>query len=132
MNQLDQQQLRTHVNILGWILIAQTVILLLGALFILLFLPAIGSVSGDREALTVLSTVGISVSSFMGLLVIPGFVVGIALLQARPRPWVRYVAFAIYVLGMLNIPLGTCIGVYAAWVLLQNACNEYFAPYKPA
>jgi hypothetical protein len=30
-------------------------------------------------------------------------------------------------LGLLNFPVGTIIGIYALWVLSQQAANEYFA-----
>jgi hypothetical protein len=31
---------------------------------------------------------------------------------------------------LVNVPIGTLIGLYTLWVLMQDAATEYFAPRK--
>ena len=62
---------------------------------------------------------------FALLLGIPGIVAGYGLL--RRRAWGRILAMVVGFLGLVNFPLGTAIGIYTFWVLLQNAAADYFS-----
>ena len=35
------------------------------------------------------------------------------------------------ILGLFNVPVGTVIGIYAIWVLLQQSADDYFTPASP-
>jgi hypothetical protein len=124
MNSLTPEQMRQHVPIVAWLNIAGSVLLLLIAGFLLLLLPSIGAISGDREALGVLSIVAVSVALFMGMLALPGLLAGIGLL--RRSNWGRILAIIVSFLNLLNFPIGTVIGAYSLWVLFQDAANPYF------
>jgi hypothetical protein len=60
----------------------------------------------------------------MGLLSILGLVGSIALLSYKP--WGRIMVIIVAALGCLNIPLGTLIGVYTIWVLMQDETLKLF------
>jgi len=126
MNQMDRYELEQHVTILGWLYIVGHGLFLALGVFLLLFLTSIGAVSGDREAFAILSIVGIGAGSLMALLAIPGIAAGYGLL--KHRSWGRVLAIVIAVLGLVNFPIGTAIGIYALWVLLQQSATVYFAP----
>ena len=87
-------------------------------LFIFILLVGIGVVSGDAEATAILSIVGISVGAFLIIFSIPEIIGGIGLLKRRP--WSRILMLVVSVFDLLNIPIGTAIGVYTLWVLLQD------------
>ncbi len=125
MNQLNEQQLKQHVTILGWVLILEHALLFLVGLFVWALLSGLGVVSRDAEAVAVLGIVGTSVALLLAALSVPGLVAGLALLARKA--WGRYLALAVAGLGLLNVPLGTLIGIYAIWVLLQDAASEHFA-----
>ena len=127
MNQLNQRQLQQHVNLLGWLLIVEHAILLLVAAFVFVLLTSVGVVSGDSEAMAILGIVGTSVGVFLAALSVPGIGAGIGLLQRKS--WGRFLAMVVGVLGMLNVPLGTLIGIYALWALMQDSAAEYFGGY---
>ena len=58
---------------------------------------------------------------------IQGMVAGYGLL--RRKAWGRILAMVVGFLGFLglvNFPLGTAIGIYTFWVLLQDSAADYF------
>jgi hypothetical protein len=66
----------------------------------------------------------------MAALGIPGLLAGYGLLTRKP--WARVLAIVVGILGLLNFPVGTAIGIYTLWVLMQPAASEYFAGLTPA
>lgn len=123
-DQLDPEEMRLHVTILGWLsIIGNGVLLLIGG-FVFTFLSGIGAVSQDPQALAVLSMVGTTVGILLGALALPGMIAGFGLL--RGREWGRILGLVTAIIGLLNFPLGTLIGVYALWVLLQKESAVYF------
>ena len=116
--------MRQHVPIVAWLNIAGAIIMLLIAAFLVILLPGIGAISGDRDAFGILSIVGVSVGGFLAVLALPGLLAGIGLL--RRRNWGRILAIIVSFLNLLNFPIGTVIGGYSLWVLFQEAAAAYF------
>jgi hypothetical protein len=46
----------------------------------------------------------------------------------RHRPWARLASLAIAVLNLFLPPIGTALGVYALWVLLDDRARQLFEP----
>ncbi len=130
MNSLNQRQLELHVPVVGWLLIVGHAILLLVGLFVFLLLTGIGLFSGDRQAMGILGTVGTAVGLLLTVLGLPGLVAGAGVLARQS--WARVLAIVVGILGLVNIPVGTAIGAYTLYVLLQDGATEYFAPYASA
>jgi hypothetical protein len=53
---------------------------------------------------------------------IPGMVAGYGLL--RRKAWGRILAMVVGFLGLVNVPLGTAIGIYTFWLLLQDSAAD--------
>ena len=130
MNHLNEQQLHQHVTIVGWLHIVGNAIFLLIGCFVFALLWGIGLATGEPDATWILGIVGTSVCALLALLGIPGIVAGYGLL--RRKGWGRILALVVGFLGLVNLPLGTAIGIYTFWVLLQEAATEYFAPSPPS
>jgi len=124
MNQLTEAQLRTHVSVLGWLHIVGNALMFLLGCFIFALLGGIGLATGDAEAARILGIVGIAVGAFLVILGVPGILAGIGLL--RRTVWGRILALVVGFLGLLNFPIGTAIGIYTGWVLLQESAADYF------
>lgn len=60
----------------------------------------------------------------IGILSLMGLVGGIALLSYKP--WSRILVIIVAALSCLNIPIGTLIGVYTIWVLMQDDTIKLF------
>ena len=58
------------------------------------------------------------------LLGIPGIVAGYGLL--RGTAWGRILALVVGFLGLVNFPLGTAIGIYTLWALIQDDAIQAF------
>ena len=126
MNNLNIRDMEAHVPILGWLLMVGHAIFLVLGVFVFILLTGIGVVSGEAQALGILAVVGTSVALLLTALALPGIIAGYGLLKRRS--WGRVLAIVVAVLSLLNFPFGTAIGVYALWVLCQQAANEYFSP----
>jgi hypothetical protein len=114
-----------HVKILGAIYIALSTISLFAALFLAMAVGTAGAIVGaaadSNDAAVALPIIGIAGSALVAFLVVvslPGLIAGIGLLKMRP--WARIVGIIVAILSLLNIPLGTIVGVYGLWVLFSK------------
>jgi hypothetical protein len=125
MNQLNVDQVRQHATILGWLHIAINALTLVHGCFLFALLLGIGLITNDQVAFSVLGVTGTAVGTLLVLLALPGIVAGYGLL--RRRDWGRILALVVGFLGLFNFPLGTAIGIYTFWVLLQESATDCFA-----
>ena len=96
------------------------------ALIIFVAVVGGGFISGDPEAMAITSIVGTAVAAFFILISVPDIIGGIGLLKYKP--WARILVLIIAVLDLLWVPIGTVIGVYTIWVLLQDETVQLFTP----
>jgi hypothetical protein len=75
-----------------------------------------GSAGGDAALVNFFFGFGSVLAGFFALLLATEAIAGIALLKGSPTGRVFTIAFS--VLGLLNFPIGTAIGVYSLWALL--------------
>jgi hypothetical protein len=125
MNRMNLQDLQPHVTILGWLYIVGHAVFLIIGLLVFVLLTGIGLATGEPEARTVLGIVGTAVGLLLTALAVPGLVAGYGLLARKS--WARVLALVVGMLGLVNVPVGTAIGVYAVWILTQDAAAAYFA-----
>jgi hypothetical protein len=130
MNEIMQHDVPQHVTILGWLyIVSHTLFLVVGG-FVFLLLVGIGAASGEAEAARILPVVGMAVGLLLAALALPGLAAGYGLL--KHKPWARILAIVVGILGLINFPVGTIIGIYTFWVLMQPAAADYFAAPAPA
>jgi hypothetical protein len=130
MNAMNQQDLQQHVSILGWLYVVGNAIFLLIGGFVFLLLVGIAPVTGEPEPMWILGLVGTAVGALMTALGLPGLLAGYGLLKRKP--WARVLTIVVGILGLVNFPVGTAIGLYTLWVLTQPQVTEYFAAPTPA
>jgi hypothetical protein len=126
--------MESHVKVLAVLRI------ILGALGVLIGLgvfAVVGGVAGlvhmdgDDDAGQVVALLGAAgglVLIIMLVLSVPGIIAGIGLLSFQP--WARILTIVLSVLDLMNIPLGTILGVYGLWVLLSNESERLFEPRR--
>lgn len=127
---MTERELNQHVKIIGWLNVAGAALFLLIGAFVFLLLVGVGAASGDAEAVSVLSVVATFVGGFMLVMALPVLAAGYGLLKRRS--WGRILGIIVGVLNLPNFPLGTIIGVYSLWVLLQSEAEDYFSGAKMA
>jgi hypothetical protein len=113
-----------HITILGVLHIANSAIGIIAAVIVFTVVTGAGIISGDPEAMTITAIVGSSVALFLLVLSLPGLIGGVGLLQHRQ--WARILVLVVGFLNLLNIPLGTALGVYTIWVLLKQDTIPFF------
>ena len=126
MDILSDTDIKTHVKILGWVMIVANALLLLLGLLFFLFFSGLGTVVAveDPIAMRVLIIVGTIALITIGVLSLPGIIAGAGLL--RRQNWARYLALVVSFLGLINVPVGTVMGIYGIFVLIQRSAEGYF------
>lgn len=115
----------TNVKVLGWLYIVLGALGVLTGLVVLAILLGSGAISGDREAMAILTIVGFVVAGFMLLVSAPGIVVGVGLVNFRS--WARVFALVLGFLNLFGFPLGTVLGIYTFVSLLNADAEQLFA-----
>lgn len=118
--------MRKHVRILGWLHLTLGVLDLLIGLAAFGVLSGIGVVSGDVTAFGILSVLGGFVGTFMLIMALPNFLVGLGLLLGWGG-WVIVLAVILGVFNLTKFPWGTAIGLYTFWIAyrLSEAAESF-------
>lgn len=114
--------MRTHLVVLAVLHAVQALFALAGALVVLLSLGVAGFAVGFAEGVptwlgALLGTTGVLVGVFLLALALPGLALAWGLYTRRS--WARPLGLVLGVLSLVNFPLGTILGVYTLWALLQ-------------
>jgi hypothetical protein len=116
--------MQKHIQLLGIIYVAYHAIGLVVASIIWGALSGIGMMSGDPHAAGMFSLVGTVLATLLFFLSAPGVVAGIGFLKGWW--WARYMGLVLGFLNLIHIPLGTILGIYTFWVLMQDEVIAYF------
>ncbi|WP_159520972.1 hypothetical protein [Sunxiuqinia indica] len=106
-----------HINIVAAIQIGFSIFGLVIAALIYFVLNIAGNLSGDQEANFILNIIANSLTVFFIVLSLPGILGGIGLLKRKE--WARILVLIVSVLQLFNFPLGTAVGAYSIWALVQ-------------
>lgn len=118
-----------HVNVIAilWIVYGAIGLLFGFFLFLLLFgisfIPDMGDIAPG-----VLRLVAVGLSFFFLIFSLPELIAGIGLL--KKQEWGRILTLVVSFFNLLNIPLGTALGIYSLIVLLKDETIQLFMP-KP-
>ncbi|MFW6289680.1 MAG: hypothetical protein ACOC0R_01830 [Mariniphaga sp.] len=113
-----------HINIVAALHIALSILGIIAGVSLFFLLNLIGDFSQDQEAQFILSIVARVVVGFLVILSIPGLIAGIGLFKRKE--WARILTLIISVISLLNFPLGTAVGVYSIWALVQPEVVDHF------
>lgn len=123
--------MRDHVKILGILNIAMGCLSAVAGLIVLLIFGGLAGVVGvsatDQDAAVaapVIAIVGVCIAIFLLVLGLPAIVGGWGLLKFKP--WAKILVLILSVLHLFHIPLGTALGIYGLWVLLNDETRRLF------
>jgi hypothetical protein len=116
--------MRQHVTVVAAIRIGFSALWFLIAMIVFVVLVGTGFLTGDEDAQSILTIIGTVVAFFFVLLSVPGIIAGIGLF--RYEPWARVLTMVLAVLDLFNIPVGTAVGAYTIWVLMQDETAQLF------
>jgi uncharacterized protein YybS (DUF2232 family) len=83
------------------------------------------SIDESLVAIPVLTFIGSFAASVIILLSLPRLIAGIGLL--KQRNWARVLTLVVSAIGLVDIPVGTGLGIYAFWVLTRSETATLFA-----
>jgi hypothetical protein len=123
----------THVKALGALFIALSALGLLFALGIIVVFGFSAGIVGfaadpnDAEiAVPILGLIATGLTTFLLSVSLPGIIVGWGLLQFKP--WARILGIVLSAIHLINFPVGTALGLYGLWVLLNTQTEPLFTP----
>jgi hypothetical protein len=127
-----------HVKILGILHIVFGALCVLGGLFFLVLMGGIAGIVATSDqspdagvAVPILTAIGGFLCILCFVVGLPGLVGGVGLLQFRS--WARITVIVISALDLIHIPIGTALGIYGFWVLLNPQTEAMFnRPPMPA
>ena len=128
--------METHVKVLGVLHIVLGILGILGALTILLIFGGIAGLVGmsashdpdARIAIPILGALGGGISVLILVLSLPGVIAGFGLLKFRE--WARVLTIILSALNLINVPIGTALGIYGLWVTLSQEGIRVFATHQ--
>lgn len=119
-----------HIRAVAIIHIIMGALGLLAAIVVLgVFILGAGaaSMSGDPDAPAAAlfsGTCGTILAVFIAVISLPSIIAGMGL-QKR-KEWARILTIILSVLNLFNVPIGTAIGAYSMWALLDARSKAYF------
>jgi len=117
-----------HINVVGVLYIILSVLSFLGAFTIYFVLRLIGNFTDDHNANMVLTIIADVLSVILVALAIPGLIGGIGLIKRKN--WARILILILSIINLLNFPIGTAVGIYSIWALLQPEVTAEFQKVK--
>jgi tRNA A-37 threonylcarbamoyl transferase component Bud32 len=118
-------RMEKHITIVAVLSIVFGTIGVLVGTFLFFVISGGGVISGDPTAMNITGIVATGVGGFFMLISVPDIIAGIGLLKRRS--WARILAFALAILDLMQIPIGTAIGIYIIWALLNDETIRLFA-----
>ncbi len=122
---MEESRMKKHVTIVGALQIGfSSLWLILSIVLYFIFNFARGQAGDDPTAVKVLGFMAISLPLFLGMISLIGLAGGIGLLSYKG--WGRIITIIVSAIGCFNIPIGTLVGVYSIWVLMQDDTVKMF------
>ncbi|MCP4567052.1 MAG: hypothetical protein GY841_05675 [FCB group bacterium] len=110
-----------HVNVLGILFIVFGIMGLIGAgiVFVIFVMGGLfsGVASDQPEIALVAGTFGMIITSIILFTSLPSIFAGFGLMKFKS--WARILGIIIGILNLPGFPVGTALGIYTLWVLLN-------------
>lgn len=117
--------MKKHVSLVAALQIGFGTMGIIGAMVIFFVFSFAGSFVTDvDEAAMILKFIGTSLPAIIVLTSLLGLIGGIGLLSYQK--WARVIVMVIAAIGCLAFPLGTVVGIYSLWVLMQDETIKLF------
>ena len=113
-----------HINVVAALQIGLSIFNLLIALLIFTVLNLVGGFVDEPNANNILSLIADILAIVFIVISIPGIVAGMGLYKRKE--WARILTLILSVIEIFSFPIGTAIGIYSIWALIQpETINEF-------
>ena len=117
-----------HVNVVAALQIGFSIICILIGIAGFVVLHLVGNISNDKDAELILNIIGYAAIAFFCLLSLPGIIAGIGLF--KKKEWARILTLVLSVIDLFHVPVGTAVGIYSIWALVQDETVALFRSQK--
>ena len=114
--------MRTHLNVLAILYLLTSIGEVLAGLALIGIASFGGMLTGDVFLFSMIAGLGSIFGFFLILIGLPAIFLAFGLW--RERWWARPLGFVLGVLNLLNVPIGTMLGIYTLWVLMQDETRD--------
>jgi hypothetical protein len=121
--------MQTHMRVLAVLQIVYASIGLLLAAFLVLVFGGIVTIVGFNAAIDeslvaipILTFIGGLGAALLGIFSLPRLIAGIGLLYNRN--WARVLTMIVSIIGLIDVPVGTALGIYGLWVTTRSESVE--------
>jgi hypothetical protein len=130
-----RNRVQEHVRLLAMLWMAYSALNVIGGVVMIVVANTIFGrfthVAGVPAEITIwLRPLIVAIGSMILVKSAAGFLAGWGLLQREP--WARILALVVGFISLLNIPLGTALGIYTMWVLLPAQSDEEYRAFAQA
>ena len=113
-----------HINVVAALQIGYSILGLIIAGAFFAFFHLLGDFVDDQEANFVLGIIANVIMLITLIFSFPGILAGIGLFKRKE--WARILTLILSVLNLISFPIGTAVGVYSIWALVQPENVEAF------
>jgi hypothetical protein len=113
-----------HINIVAALQIGLSIFNLLLAFLIFTILKLVGSFSDEPNAGWILSLIADGIAIVFIIISVPGILAGLGLYKRKE--WARVLTIVLSVIEFFSFPIGTVIGIYSIWSLVQPEVVSIF------
>ncbi len=113
-----------HINVVAALQIGLSILSILIGVLVFTVLYITGDFVDEMETRQILAIIANVMIVVITLVSIPGIIAGIGLFKRKE--WARILALILSVIELFNFPLGTAVGVYSLWALVQPEVVEHF------
>lgn len=106
-----------HINVVAALQIGLSIFNLILAFVIFTVLKVVGVAVDDANATPILSLIADILAIVFIVISIPGILAGIGLYKRKE--WARILTLILSIIEIFSFPIGTAIGIYSIWALIQ-------------
>jgi hypothetical protein len=115
-----------HVTAVAILHIGSSIIGIIIGIFLFTLLGFLSTFVAEEGARFILPLVALFVGGGLIAISIAGIIGGLGLL--KHKEWARILILVLSAISLMNIPIGTAIGVYSIWALVQDETTKIFQP----
>lgn len=119
-----------HINVVAALHIGYSIFGIIVGTLLFVILYFAGNLADDNEARFILNIVGNVIMVLFAIISLPGIIAGIGLFKRKE--WARILTLIISVIDLFSFPIGTAVGIYSVWALIQPEVIQEFKPGQPA
>lgn len=122
-----------HLTVLGILFVVSGVLDLIGAgIAFTIFVGSsilCGMLDVPADISFIPAAFGLMITSIILIFAVPSIIAGWGIL--KNKPWGRSFGLVVSIVHLFEIPIGTALGIYGLWVLLNDETVRSFRNIKP-